>query len=211
MFKGTIYITEDINLCLANLGKCKSIIIADTPDNWYKIPDRIGGSLLLPPYEAFSAIIDDDDEKFRYIYLDYLNTDISVNKFINIILQALIAGTNILLFIEPDSPADYSSILKEYFMINFGIRIGDMNTTFAYDISFIPTILNRLYLEDDFSKELFLKLYPVNTTFNVYVLKKLIYEYGLVFNNDIEAIMYFNKISKVLKNNGLVKDVVKRL
>ena len=98
MIKGTIYITSDINLCLSNLNVCKTIIIAEDIDNYF-IPDKIGGSLLLPPYEALAAIIDDDDEKFRYEYLTYLNTNPTVNKFIDIILQALIAGTNIILFI----------------------------------------------------------------------------------------------------------------
>ena len=70
MIKGTIYISYDINLCLANLNTCKTIIIADEPD-LYNIPGKIGGSLLLPPYEALVSMIDGDEEKFRYEYLSY--------------------------------------------------------------------------------------------------------------------------------------------
>lgn len=208
MFNGTIYITYDINLCLSNLGNCKSIIVADNTDV-YNIPDKIGGSLLLPPYEALAAMIDENDEKFRYEYLRYLSTDPMVIKFIDIILQALISGTNMLLFIEPEGP-NYTMVLKEYFLESFGIVLGDQNVPFQYNQAFFPIVISRLYMNDAIPKEYFLKLFPENIQFDNFVLQKLIYEYGLVFNY-IEAESYLKKISKVLKNNGEIKGVIRRL
>lgn len=209
MIKGTIYITHDINLCLANLNTCKTIAVVDEP-NMYNIPDKIGGSLLLPPYEALAALIDDNIDAFKYEYITYLSSDISVVKFINIILQALIAGTNILLFVESEGP-DFIMTFKEFFMMNFGILIGDENNAFQYDITYFPNILNRLYAEDEISKEYYLNLYPQDIPFDIFTIKKLSYEYAIMFNNDTEAGMYFKKLSKVFKNGGKIQGVVKRL
>lgn len=209
MIKGTIYITSDINLCLSNLNVCKTIIVADDIDNYF-IPDKIGGSLLLPPYEALAAIIDDDDEKFRYEYLTYLNTNPTVNKFIDIILQALIAGTNIILFIEPEGP-NFIMGLKEYFLSSFGILLGDQSNPFEFNPNYIPIILNRLYADDSIDKEYYLKLYPLEIPFDQFTVRKLAYDSGLIFNNDLDTGIHFKKLSKILKNGGLIQGVVKRL
>ena len=71
LLKGTIYVTYDINLCLSNLNMCKTIVIADEPDQ-YNIPGKIGGSILLPPYEAMACLIDNNIDGFRTEYLSYL-------------------------------------------------------------------------------------------------------------------------------------------
>lgn len=209
MIKGTIYITHDINLCLSNLNVCKTIVVADDIDA-YTIPDKIGGSLLLPPYEALAAMIDDDDERFRYDYITYLSTDPIVNKFIDIILQALIAGTNIILFIEPEGP-NFTMVLKEYFLSTFGLLLGDESNPFEFNPNYVFSILNRLYMNDSIEKEYYLKLYPIEIPFDQFSVKKLAYEHGLIFNNDLSAATYFKKLSKILQSGGLVKGVIRRL
>lgn len=211
MLKGTIYITNDINLCLANLNTCKTIIVADEP-HLYSIPDGIAGSILMPSYQALEALLDEDFISFKFEYNNYLSNDITAVRFINIILQALIVGTNILLFVEKEANnLDYTVALKEFFMENFGIVIGDQNTTFKYNITYYPVILNRLYAEDEISKEHYLKLFPLEFIFDIFSLRKLSYDYGMVFVDDVQAAMYFKKLSKILKNGGLIQGVVKRL
>lgn len=212
MFKGTLYFTYDINLCIANLNTCKTIIIADEPDR-YNLPGKIGGSILLPPYEALACIIDGDDEKFRYEYLNYLNNDITANKFINIILQALIVGTNMIILLDPEGPK-FDMILREYFIYSFGIYIGDGSNQFGYDQKYIPSILNRLYADDDIDAGFFLRLYPVGVNYDPFILKKLQFDCGIngAYFNDTMLAYHFNKISKVEKNGGVpLKNVVKRL
>lgn len=209
MIKGTIYITNDINLYLSNLNICKIIMVADDTDK-YMIPDKIGGSLLLPPYEALAAMIDDDDEKFRYEYITYLDTNPVVNKFINIILQAIIAGTNIILYIEPEGP-NFVMVLKEYFLSHFGILLGDQTNPFEFNPAYLPVIFNKLYAEDSIEKEYYLKLYPLEVPFDQFIVKKLAYEYGLIFNNDLDAGIHFKKVSKIIKNEGTIRGIVKRL
>lgn len=210
MIKGSIYITYDINLCLANLNTCKTIIIADDPDK-YNIPGKIGGSLLMPPYQALTAVIDGDEEKFKYEYLNYLTMDPTVNKFINIILQALLVGTNIIFLMDNEGPFKFDIILKEYFMMSFGIILGDYNIEFQYDINHIPVILNKLYTEDDIDPQTYLRDFPLEIPFDPFVLRKLAYEYQYTFMNDYDANTQFKKISKLLKNGGIIRNVVKRI
>ena len=209
MLKGTIYITYDINLCLANLNTCKTVIIADEPD-LYNIPGKIGGSLLLPPYEALVSIIDNDEEKFRYEYTYYLLSDITVNKFLNIILQALIAGTNIIFLIDKEGPK-FDMVLREFFISNFGIIIGDDSHQFAFDANYIPVILNRLYTDDDINVDYYLKLFPEEVPFDPFIIRKMSYDYNMSFTNDHDAFLYYKKRSKILKNGGLISGVIKRL
>ena len=209
MLKGSIYFTTDPNLCMANLNTCKTITIADEPVN-LNIPGKIGGSILLPPYKALASLIEDDYEKFRFEYEHYLLTDITVNKFIDIILQALIVGTNIIFYIEPDAPK-FDGVLKEFFMGSFGIYIGDQNNNFIYNTQYNSVILSRLYMDDSIEKEYFLKLFPVNEPFDPMVVGKLAYEYGIKFRSQPEAENYFMTLVQAIKNGGLVRDVVTRL
>lgn len=209
MLKGTIYTTYDINLCLANINTCKTIIIADEPD-LYNIPGKIGGSLLLPPYEALACIIDNDEEKFRYEYIHYLLSDVTVNKFINIILQALITGTNIIFLIDKEGPK-FDMPLKEFFMSNFGIIIGDESQQFGFNIAYIPVILNRLYADDDITADYYLTMFPENIPFDPFIIRKMAYDYNLPFVGEYGSMGYYKKRSKILKNGGVIKGVIKRL
>lgn len=207
LLKGTVYVTYDINLCLSNLNMCKTIVIADEPDQ-YNIPGKIGGSILLPPYEAMVCLVDNNIDGFRTEYLSYLRTDYSVDRFMSIIIQALILGTNIIFLMDPQGP-EFEMVLKEFFMTQYGILLGDSNTPFSFDISYTPFILNKLYAEDNIPKEMYLNLYPQESTFDQFTLQKLMYEYAI--NSDlVGANNYFKKQSLILKNGGIIRGVVKR-
>ena len=207
LLKGTIYITYDINLCLANLNMCRTIVIADEPDQ-YNIPGKIGGSILLPPYEAMACLIDNNIDGFRTEYLSYLRMNYSVDRFISIIIQALMVGTNIIFLMDPQGP-EFEMVLKEFFMTQYGILLGDSNTPFSFDISYTPYILNKLYAEDNIPKEMYLNLYPQESSFDQFTLQKLMYEYAI--NSDlVGANNYFMKQSLILKNGGIIRGVVKR-
>lgn len=205
MLKGTIYLTYDINLCISNLNTCKTIIIADEPSN-YNVPGGIGGSLLLPPYDALVATIDGDEQKFRYEYINYLSTNPTVNKFINIILHALIVGTNIIILLDKEGPK-FDMVLKEFFAVVFGIYIGDGANQFQFDMHFFPGILSRLYADGNIDCKNFLLLIPEGYQFDPFILRKLCFDYNIPFINDYESGMFFNKQSKILKNGGLIHTV----
>lgn len=209
LLKGTIYITNDINLCLTNMAMCKTIIIADEPEN-YRIPQAIGGSLLLPPYQALELLVDGNERDFEFEYDQYLNNDISVYKFINIILQALIVGTNIIFLVESND-IDFMKVLRRYFAVSFGIILGDSMNPFSFDINYTPTILNRLYSCDDISKETYLSLYPLEFDIDPFCVGKLQADFNMRFNNIKEAHEYFKRYSQVLKNGGIIRDAVSRL
>lgn len=209
MLKGTIYIANDINFCMANLNTCKTIAIVDEPDI-INIPGKIGASVLIPPYEALAAIIDDDEYKFKYEYYRYLDTNITVCKFIDIILQALIVGTNMIFLVDKEGP-DFISTLRDYFISNFGIYIGDPVNNFQYNQLYMPNIYNRLYANDSIDKEYYLKLFPQEIPFDPYILGKLMYEYGMGFSENNDAMVYFKKKSLIIKNGGTIQGVVRRL
>lgn len=207
MLKGTIYITYDTNLCLANLGTCKTIAVVDEPDI-VNIPGKIGGSILLPPYEALAALVDNDYNQFEYLYINYLANNPSVIKFIDIILQALLVGTNIILLIDSEGPK-FDDVLRKLFM-GFGICIGDDKTQFQYNISAMPMILARLYANDSIDSDYFLKLYPQEAPLDQFTIQKLAYSYGIPFTTNAEMITYFKHYSIILKG-GMIQDMVSRL
>lgn len=209
LLKGTIYITNDINLCLTNMAMCKTIIIADEPEN-YRMPQAIGGSLLLPPYQALELLVDGNERDFEFEYDQYLNNDISVYKFINIILQALIVGTNIIFLVESND-IDFMKVLRRYFAVSFGIILGDSMNPFSFDINYTTSILNRLYSCDDISKETYLSLYPLEFDIDPFCVGKLQADFNMRFNNIKEAHEYFKRYSQVLKNGGIIRDAVSRL
>lgn len=209
LLKGTIYITNDINLCLTNMAMCKTIIIADEPEN-YRMPQAIGGSLLLPPYQALELLVDGNERDFEFEYDQYLNNDISVYKFINIILQALIVGTNIIFLVESND-IDFMKVLRRYFAVSFGIILGDSMNPFSFDINYTTTILNRLYSCDDISKETYLSLYPLEFDIDPFCVGKLQADFNMRFNNIKEAHEYFKRYSQMLKNGGIIRDAVSRL
>lgn len=209
LLKGTIYITNDINLCLTNMAMCKTIIIADEPEN-YRMPQAIGGSLLLPPYQALELLVDGNERDFEFEYDQYLNNDISVYKFINIILQALIVGTNIIFLVESND-IDFMKVLRRYFAVSFGIILGDSMNPFSFDINYTTTILNRLYSCDDISKETYLSLYPLEFDIDPFCVGKLQADFNMRFNNIKEAHEYFKRYSQILKNGGIIRDAVSRL
>lgn len=209
LLKGTIYITNDINLCLTNMAMCKTIIIADEPEN-YRMPQAIGGSLLLPPYQALELLVDGNERDFEFEYDQYLNNDISVYKFINIILQALIVGTNIIFLVESND-IDFMKVLRRYFAVSFGIILGDHMNPFSFDINYTTIILNRLYSCDDISKETYLSLYPLEFDIDPFCVGKLQADFNMRFNNIKEAHEYFKRYSQMLKNGGIIRDAVSRL
>lgn len=211
ILKGTIYITNDINLCLSNLNMCKTIVIADEPDQ-YNIPGKIGGSLLLPPYEAMEYLIDGDMNSFNREYLNYLQTNYSVDKFVSIIIQALIAGTNIIFLLEDEEElTDQIEVtLLNFFVMQYGIIIGTSSRSFAFDTTYTPFILNKLYAEEDMPKETYLNLFPQEIPFDQFTLQKLMYEYDIQFPSLQMANEYFKKQSIIFKNGGLIHGVVKR-
>lgn len=211
MIKGTIYIANDINFCIANLNSCKTIAIVDEPDI-VNIPGKIGGSILLPPYEALALLIDGEEDSFRYEYYKYLSTNTTVCKFIDIILQALIVGTNIIFLIDTEGP-DFKSTLINYFSSSFGIYIGDQNNDFRYtqNSMYMSIICNKLYADDSIDKEEYLRLIPRDTVYDQYILGKLMYEYGIGFSDLNDAVTYFRKKSLLIKNGGTIRGVVRRL
>lgn len=211
ILKGTIYITHDINLCLSNLNMCKTVVIADEPESpQYNIPGKIGGSLLLPPYEAMAYLVDDDMNSFKQEYLNYLKMNYSVDKFINIIIQALIGGTNIIFLLDKEITDDIEIVLKDFFAMEYGIILGTSTNSFAFDITYTPFILNKLYAEDGIHNKMYLTLFPQEIQFDQFILQKLMYDYDIKFDDLNIANSYFKKQSLILKNGGLIQNIVKR-
>lgn len=206
MIKGSIYMSYDPQLSLANLGKCKTIVIADEPE-MFNIPGKIGGSILLPPYDAMAALVDNSYNDFEYIYMNYLMNDITVTKFVDIIIQALLVGTNMIFLMEPDMK-QCEMVLKNFF-ISLGIYIGDDKHQFQYDMRLMHLILNRLYANDSINAEYFLRLYPYEVGFDPFILRKLSYNYGIYFTNDAEMSFHFKHRSIILKG-GKIQDVISR-
>lgn len=135
--------------------------------NVSEIPNKsniiLEGSILLPPYEAMSALLDNNADQFSYIYDMYLFKP-EIEEFICAIIRATMNNIPIGVFIDG---GDFTSIITQVFSShlsnNFGVMMETPMNGFMYDNRFDIVNLNRLYMYNLINYEEFLYYYPPNT------------------------------------------------
>ncbi len=178
MFTGTISITTDLNTVQNMLGSHRLVIIGEPDQQLIQLTNGIVGSILLPPYPAMMALMDNNMQEFNRIYSEHLSTP-ECNAFISILVKSMIQNTNntnILLYMTPDEYNMYYIPFSTYIRNMFGIEIGSQYNNFYYNNAYDSQIYSLLYLNDLITvQELFL-VYPAGTYFNDFVVMKLINE-----------------------------------
>lgn len=181
-----------------NLG-----IIDDNPAK-YEVRDYLGVasmprkgvvmlSSLLPPPEAVTVFLDGRDDIGANIYTQFLNTDITAQNIISVLLKVLFTGRNIVLFIPRDEATSISfvPVLGNYFFQTFGICIGDIRNPASAssrpnEIQY-ANILNCLYLYDNISYIEFCAYFPDNIIINEVVSNKIITDNHVMVTDLIAA------------------------
>lgn len=148
MFKGTIYMTSDINIVNNSIANCKVLMVTNEP-LLEGHPNRVGATILLPPTQAIIADADDDMMTFQNLYYQYLISD-EVTEFITLLFYILNKGVNILMYIpkEDVKSLDYVGFLLAFFMNNYGIQIGTDQAQFSFNPQFEGIVGDMLYLNE---------------------------------------------------------------
>lgn len=175
MFKGTMSITTDLNTVQNMLGSHRIVIIGEPDPQLVQMTNAVVGSVLLPPYQAMMALMDNDYNNFNMIYYNHLSTQECLS-FVSVLVKSMIQGTSLLLYMKPDEYNMYYNAFELYLLNTFGIQIGSTSKPFMYNNNYDPVIYSLLYMNDLITiQELFL-IYPAGVQFNDNVVMKLINE-----------------------------------
>lgn len=143
----------------------KVIAVCDNAGDKY--PGTIPASLLLPPYEAISFILDQDMMHFMESYQRHLSK-VEVMTYLLAIVTAMMSGKEIVVFIEPNEFADsiisgFNMFMSTTFGIhpNFGVPPMVYGQQFWYDSNFDGTILILLYNKGFIPAAEFLARFPI--------------------------------------------------
>lgn len=206
LLKGTLYITNDMNVIRNVMTTHKIVVIGDKEENInvLSIPGTVPGSILLPPYEAAMAQLDNNVEVFGQIYYSYLSSP-DVQGFIAAILKALEYGINIVLYLSPnESQMLYSKVFMEY-MKSFGIIIGTSQNDFIYDpaADWLVCSMMYIYLNNVTEEEFFLS-YPQGAPIPENVCMKLIQRMNpYIEDKSLQGYMkYFFEYKERIKQNN---------
>lgn len=203
-------------------------IIDDNPEK-YKVRDRLGLSRmprkdvvmlssLLPPPEAVSAYVDGRVDIGADIYYRFLNSDVTAQNIISVLLKVFFTGRNMVLFIPRDEATSikFVPVLGTYFLKTFGIFIGDIRNPSSSSSNPDPVqfanVLSCLYLYDNLSFLDFCMNYPEGVIINQVISNKIIYDNKItaddiikVTNNpsptDKDIVDYANMYARSIKNN----------
>ena len=203
LLKGTIYITEDMNIINSIPYNSNTKIVSLDEDNILPESSHIlVGTCLLPSIEAKIAEVDGNQSLYDTIYSNHLMLPFQ-QQFIAALLSYLYKGGNLILFLpELGYNNTKEMIIYEIFKL-YGVHIGligDPNPQKAncyYDDSCVPMWLNSIYSVSAISPYEFLYMYPTDALLNNNVIiRKLVKElnpYGENFNDQVAYIHEFHK------------------
>lgn len=200
---GTIYVVYDQNIIINNINKAKIILVMDSPEYCgINIPGAVGGSILMPSGDMLEVLIEGDQNRFEYLYMNYLSNGVP-DKFISVILTAILSGTNIIFFMDKESKI-YEDVLRTFIANQYGILIGGPNIQFSTNSNRFPYTLNKLYCENYIDANMYLNLLPPNIKLESIpaALSKLVSEIGIYDVEYLEAIRHNDYISPITRMEG---------
>ncbi len=201
---GTLYLTYDLNMCIANSGVRRTVIVSEDPVA-NNLPNVVGGSILMPPYEAMMQLIDGNIQEFNKLYHEYLASPVP-DKMIVLLIQALEQGINLLLYLDKDAEKTFATTLMEHFFYAYGIIIGTPTNQFSYDIAYDEILVSKMYIYGNISVEEFFVRYPQSAYIqDPVIVSKLIYDVhpNMAPSSSLEQyILYFNEMKNRIKANN---------
>lgn len=205
MLKGTIYATNNMQILQNALGSSSVIIVGEADDNFINSINAVKGSVLMPPYQCVSALMDNRIEEYNRLYFQHLSEPCCV-ELIAVIIRSLYNGNNIMIYMNPDEYNMYFAQLSQYLLNTFGIMIGTESNNFGYNNNYDYALCTLLYQFNLFSPQEVLTLYPQGVQLTEPIIMKLITDinpfiegadfssYSLYFNNYKEKIKMNNNI-----------------
>ena len=207
MLKGDLVITNNLN-ALPIYGANYKLVMVTENKSVAQQYSNLSGVILLPPYGAVCAEMDNNLEAYYAIYFNHLN-DYEASSFIGAIFRALYEGINICLYLPEESrELRYNIALVEYFANTYGILIGtDAPVMYVYDQNpnLLLNILNTMYLTNQLSLEELFGWYPQGLPILETMLPKLIQEFNAPLMQDINqyANYFFDYKERIKANNNV--------
>ena len=144
--KGSLSVCADINYAMQfrynNNVKILYIGEAIKPND---LPQGfIPFSILLPPFEALQAEIDNNMQLYERIYTQHLLSKDCVDAFATIV-TVIWAGKDVVLLVENGQVLQHMSFLIRFFIINLGLIPATPENRFSFDPAYAPIIALLLY------------------------------------------------------------------
>lgn len=206
MLSGSITFTSNIDILRSAMydKTCRIVAMMDNVDSIIQtIPNVSPASILLPPYAAISAFLDNDKNTFFNEYFIHLGSK-EADAFICLILAASARGINILLYVPRDEAENLGFVdaFTQYMISAYGVYIGNDNgAPFNFDICHTANVLCRLYLHDFISYQELLVAYPPNTVMADYLIPKLALELHF-YGTPMEVATQINAYLQRIKQNN---------
>lgn len=216
MLKGTIYITDNIDLIYNTPLNSMSKIISLDEDGVLDTnnKDIIGGTCLLPPMEAKIAEADGNEQMYDTVYSNHLLLPFQ-QQFVAALIAFLYKGGNLILFLPELGYTNTSEKLIEHLFKLYGIHIGligHQNPFLAncfYDDKCIPIWLNLIYMAGVITPKEYLYMYPVDAMItNEQVIMKLVNEMNPYGSTIAEKKNYIFKFHKKIHKNPKVEPAI---
>lgn len=207
IIKGTIMITDDINLIYAIPDRSIKILSLDEEGKLNpQLPNVVKALCLLPPVETLIAESDGNEDVYDISYYQHLNSPFC-QQFMGAIIAYLYQGGSFVVFAP--QLRDTISILKmrEKIWVLYGIGMGIYQTPTQFELDYrcIPIWLNLMYDANVLSPYMFLQLYPQDAQISQIQMQKLIIDlapYAASFNDavkEIEDLRFKLRTGKPLK------------
>lgn len=213
MLTGDLVITYDLNKLPIYAANYLIVSLSES-DEIVARYSATKATILLPPYEAVCAEMDNNVEAYYYNYYNHLS-DYSASSFIASILKVLKNNLNVCLYIPEDSRTlTFNKALPEYFANNFGIIVNvDQPVIYIYqnpqvynqNPNLYMNILCTLYMYTDMTIDDLFIHYPQGLPIAESILPKLIQEYNAPLLGDASQYTnyFFQQKEKVKANNNV--------
>lgn len=208
LLTGSIYLVTDLDAAVAasQMGQ-RVIALTEQTDYTQYLPDAIGGTILLPPYDAMMFLMDGMYQPFYDSYVYHLATSVEANAYFNILLRSVMVGLNLVFYLPKEEyELNFVGVLAGYIQNCFGVILGDYmtNTPFAYNPAYDTIVLNKLYLDNLIKVDEFMIQYPPAIEIVPDSCWKASIEIGRAFDTIEECCVWINAYKERIKANNNV-------
>lgn len=206
MFNGhTMTIIHDLNQLGPEINNRDFLTIAaiTSPNNYPNHPNIYNAGILIPPTEILMKWADGYPLVMENEYPAYLSTKEPDDMII--VLLAALTQKNIVIYIPIDEFKIFGTVFMNYMRFNYGITFNYMNILFNIDVSKIPFIISKFYMENLMDAQDYIASYPSNMPLPTWVINKLAIDINPFNNRNAtfeEYIVYFNQMN-ASKNKGV--------
>ena len=214
MLKGTIYITDDLNVIYNTPLNTTKIVSLDEDDILDKRIDFIGGTCLLPPMEAKIAEADGNEQLYDSLYTNHLLMPFQ-QQFIGALVAFLYKGGNLILFLPEVGYNNTINKLVFHLYKIYGLHPGIIGSTnpldanWFYDAKCIPIWLNLIFTANVITPYEYLLNYPADAAItNENVIMQLIDEINPYGNTIYEKRNYILRYHQLLHKNPKIQPAI---